>query len=192
MKKTVCLLFVFLLISWALPVFPSNFESIARGSFIKIRILEDGKKTNEIWIANFSVFKINDRVNATWSYVRVWHRCNEGDGIILTPWHYSIEDGGITNLIVGENNIITFNLNIDFDRTYQMIVKLGGPKFIPILDIEGSGLWWSDILERNIIRIGLRVTFFKFSGVYKILWENLAGNIRKRQPLLTHIPYCQV
>ncbi len=157
MKKTVCLLFVILLISWALPVFPSNRERIVSEMFLKIQVLEDGKKSNEIWIANFSVFKINDRVNATWSYVRVWHRCKEGDGIILTPWHYSIEDGGITNLIVGENNIITFNLNIDFDHTYQMIVKLGGPKFIPILDIEGSGLWWSDILERNIKR-DLKIT----------------------------------
>lgn len=110
--------------------------------FQKMAVIEDEKQTESNLLVDLSIFDYDGKMAVIWKDIYIMPADKK---TVLNMAQYSTEDGTITDLDIQEDHF-SFNLKV----THGRIMKVIGTKKGEQYNIEGVGLWWSDILKRKI------------------------------------------
>lgn len=172
--KSIILISVFSLIVSSLVLIAENTKVPQRNlggkvrifKYFKIKIIDDGKLSQDKMLVELRIYNHGDKIYVTWDHVYISPQ-DDLKKVILKAQHYSVQEGTITDVIATQNH---FSFKIDVStslfagRTVQVVgnKEEGAFKY----SVEGSALWWSDILNRKI-KTEWRSTNRKFILPYK-------------------------
>lgn len=139
-------IFLLVLLLYSTTVFASNAEVIVSAHFIKMQIIENGKKTKSNMIVDLVVVSDGIRMGATWNDVFIMPDNFSGrTKTVLRADYYSTDNGGIQNLTI-QGNVVSFYLNRSPDRKVKVICTKNKSNQY---DIKGQSFYWSSLLKEN-------------------------------------------
>ena len=115
-----------------------------------MEMLDDGQLMEDKMLVDLSIFDHAGKVHVTWSHVFI-RPLHESKTVVLKAQHFSTLEGSIKN-VIADNKSFSFTIDMSGEplgagRTVQVV---GSRKKTFGYDVEGTGLWWSPILNKKL------------------------------------------
>ena len=109
----------------------------------QMKVLYDGWPCDDSLLVSLKIYSDQDEIKAKWTHV--YYKTFEESGTGVRIQHFATFNDTITDLDVGENSFY-FTLYYGTESPLKIVgtEKKGG------YHVEGIGLWWDDILKREV------------------------------------------
>lgn len=142
-------------------------KRVAVHAQMRMEILNDGQPTENRMLVDLDIFDHTGKVHVIWNHVYI-DPVHEAKTVILKAQHFSTLEGSIKNVTTYNDGFsFTIDLSAEFLGTGRTVQVVGSKKETGMgYDVEASGLWWSEILNKKL-KTEWRSTDKKFILPYK-------------------------
>lgn len=141
-------------------------KTVAVHADLRMEIRNDGQLTEQKMLIDLDIFDYAGKIYVIWNdvFIQPYH---ESKSVILKPEHLSTLEGSIKNVIANNDRFsFTIDLSGEFLGAGRTMQVVGSKRKIGLgYDVEATGLWWSDILNKKL-KIEWRSTDKKFMLPY--------------------------
>jgi hypothetical protein len=109
----------------------------------KMNVIYDGWPCGDSVLVSLKIYSGQDEIKVKWTHA--YYKSFYESGIAVRIQHFTTVNDTITDLDVGENSFY-FTLHYDTESP----LKIVGIEKKGDYHVEGIGLWWDDILKREV------------------------------------------